>query len=206
VPDLAVLLWDVGGVVLSNGWDHVGRRAAADRFGLDAAELERRHERLAVPLETGAIDWAEYLRVAVFDEPRAFTPDDFRRFVWERSACFAPAFDCARALREAGRYLMVALNNESTELNEYRIDRFHLAEVFEVFLSSCYTGRLKPEAAAFRHALDVLHRAPAECLFLDDRPENVAAAAALGIRTLRVRDPAHLREDLLAAGVTAGAR
>jgi putative hydrolase of the HAD superfamily len=202
VPRISALLWDVGGVILSNGWDHEARRAAAQRFGLDAVDFERRHDRSVRDLETGRIDWATYLSATVFEVPRSFSPEEFRAFVWERSTLYAPAFACARDLRQRGRYVMAALNNESRELNDYRIDRFRLTDIFEVFLSSCYTGRLKPEPEAFRHALDVLHCPAGECLFLDDRPENVDAAAALGLRTLRVGAADRLREDLLALGVS----
>jgi len=204
VPEIAALLWDVGGVVLSNGWDHEGRRAAAAHFGLDAADLERRHTSLARRLETGGMDWAEYLASTVFYAPRPFSAEEFRRFVWERSTPFPAALECARSLRRSGRYVQVALNNESRELNEYRIARYRLNELFHAFLSSCYTGRWKPEPEAFRNALDVLQRSPEECLFLDDRPENIAAGAAAGLRTLLVRSPEQIREDLLVAGVSPG--
>ncbi|MFY9717522.1 MAG: HAD family phosphatase [Thermoplasmata archaeon] len=202
MAEVAALLWDVGGVILSNGWDHEGRRAAAAHFELDAAELERRHAGLARPLETGGIDWAQYLSETVFFAPRPFSVEEFRRFVWERSTLNAPAFDTARSLRRSERYVQVALNNESRELNEYRIARFRLGELFHAFLSSCYTGRLKPEPEAFLFALDLLQRTPEECLFLDDRPENIAGAAAVGLRTLLVGSGDQLREDLLAAGVS----
>ncbi|MGB6501446.1 MAG: HAD family phosphatase [Thermoplasmata archaeon] len=199
---IGVLLWDVGGVLLSNGWDREARRQAAARFGLDANELERRHEALAVPLETGRLDWEGYLDRAVFYEPRDFTPGEFRQLVWDRSTPFPGAIDCARALHDQGTIRMAMLNNESRELNEFRLEKFGLRPLFDVFLSSCYTGRLKPDPEAFRLALDVTQQPAEACLFLDDRPENIEAAARLGLRTLRVRDPNRLREDLLAAGIS----
>ncbi len=204
MPEVSLLLWDVGGVVLSNGWDLEARRAAAARFGLDPEELERRHLSVDAAFETGRLDWRGYLAATVFYEPRPFSPPEFRRFMRERSHEHAAAIATARSLRADGRYLMATLNNESRELNEYRIRTFRLRELFHVFLSSCYTGHRKPEPETFRHALDVLQRAPEETLFLDDRPENVAAAARLGLRTIQVRDPGGLRDQLARAGVVAG--
>jgi putative hydrolase of the HAD superfamily len=113
----------------------------------------------------------------------------------------APAIETARALRAGGRYRLATLNNESRELNEYRIRHFGLAEIFDDFFSSCFTGRRKPDLEAYRAALDITHRTPAETLFLDDRPENVAAAETLGIHALRVLDPGRLGEELERAGV-----
>lgn len=201
VADVSLLLWDIGGVLLSNGWDRAGRAAAAARFGLDANDLERSHERLAAALETGRLDWAGYLAATVFDRPRPFSPADFRRFVWDRSVPHPEALAVARGLRARGDFTLAALNNESRELNDYRIERFHLGEIFHAFFSSCETGRRKPEPDAFRYPLALTHRRPEETLFLDDREENVAAAAQLGLRTVLVRDPERVREDLLAAGI-----
>jgi putative hydrolase of the HAD superfamily len=204
MAEVSLLLWDVGGVVLSNGWDHRARAAAADRFGLDAGELERRHLTVDAAFETGRLDWAGYLSATVFYETRPFSPEMFRQFMLAQSTENRAALATARALRSSGRYTMAALNNESRELNDYRIRTFGLADVFHVFFSSCYTGLRKPDPAAFRYALDLAQRPAEEALFLDDRPENVEAAARLGLRTLKVQDPGRLREELAGVGVASG--
>ena len=201
---VSLLLWDVGGVLLSNGWDHAGRQAAADRFALDAADLERRHESVAADFETGRIDLEDYLSRTVFFVPRPFSRETFVGFMRDCSVALASSLATARALREAGEYVMAALNNESRELNHHRIVAFRLKEIFHVFLSSCYTGRRKPDPEAYLYALHVTQRDPEESLVLDDRLENIEAAARLGLRTLWVRDPARLSEDLALAGIATG--
>jgi putative hydrolase of the HAD superfamily len=202
VDRISLLLWDVGGVLLSNGWDHASRAAAVAQFHLDGAEFERRHAAHEVAFETGALDLTGYLDATVFYEPRSFSREEFREFLLHRSTAHVEALTTARALKRSGRYRLATLNNESRELNEYRIRTFGLGEVFDDFFSSCYTGRRKPDPVAYRTALDVTQRAPGETMFLDDRPENVAAADRLGLRTLRVLDPARLGDDLARAGVT----
>ena len=198
---ISLLLWDVGGVLLSNGWDHVSRRAATAHFQLDPAEFERRHARVEDDFETGRLDARGYLDTTVFYAPRPFSPEEFLEFMRQQSEPRPQAIAIARAVHDRGGYRQATLNNESRELNEYRIQRFGLATIFDDFFSSCYTGRRKPDPAAYRTALDVTHRSPEETLFLDDRPENVAAAERLGIRTLRVLDPGQLREGLARSGV-----
>jgi putative hydrolase of the HAD superfamily len=200
---VSLLLWDVGGVVLSDAWDHTERAAAAAHFQLDAAELERRHEGVAAEFESGRLTLDQYLSATVFDTARSFTPEAFYRFMRECSRPNEAALACARTLRQGGQYLMVALNNESRELNEFRIATFHLRDAFQVFLSSCYTGRRKPDPDAYSHALQITQHAPDEALFLDDRRPNVEAALRLGLRALWVRDPGHLREDLASEGIAA---
>jgi putative hydrolase of the HAD superfamily len=201
---VSLLLWDVGGVLLSNAWDRADRRAAAEEFHLDPDELEARHEQVADAFETGRMDLDQYLAATVFDTPRSFSPDRYRAFMWSRSHPHPAAIECARSLRASGRFVMAALNNESAALNAYRISTFELRGLFHLFLSSCYTGRRKPDPAAFTYALAITQHQPDEALFLDDRPENVEAAARLGLRTVRVRDPDHLQEELASAGVAAG--
>jgi putative hydrolase of the HAD superfamily len=199
---VSLLLWDVGGVILSNAWDHSERQAAAVHFGIDAEDLERRHERVVADFETGRIDENEYLSRTIFYTPRSFSREAFQRFMREQSVALASSLATARALRDQGEYVMVALNNESRALNQYRIATFGLEEIFHAFLSSCYTGRRKPDPDAYRYALEITQHDPEESLVLDDRLENVEAAARLGIRTLWVRDPGRLREELARSGVT----
>lgn len=201
MASISLLLWDIGGVLLTNGWDRTARAAAAERFNLDPAELERRHTLVEEEFETGRIDMTGYLDATVFDRPRPFSPEAYRRFMQEQSRPNESALAVARSLRADGRYVMAALNNESRELNDYRIHKFGLEAVFHVFFSSCLTGVRKPDPAAYRRALELTQRTPEETLFLDDRPENIDAGARLGLRTVRVRDPGRLREELSVAGV-----
>jgi putative hydrolase of the HAD superfamily len=199
----SLLLWDVGGVLLSNGWDRPAREDAAKRFGLDPQEFEQRHERVVDRFEKGTLDASGYLAETVFYAPRAFSPEEFLRVMRDQSRANETALATARALRDRGDYVMAALNNESRELNEHRIRAFRLDEIFHAFFSSCYTGFRKPEPEAYRFALTITHREPGDTLFLDDRPENVAAAARIGIRTLLVQDPKRIGEELAVAGVAA---
>lgn len=202
MAEVSLLLWDIGGVLLSNAWDRSDREAAAKRFGLNFDEFERRHESVVDEFEKGLMDEDQYLSATVFHVPRSFSRADFQQFMRDRSVPFDSSLAAAAALRAGGGYLMVALNNESAALNEYRIGAFHLRDLFHVFLSSCYTGRRKPDPEAYRYALQLAQRRPEESLLLDDRLDNVKAAAQLGLGTLWVRDPGRLPEDLAAAGIT----
>ena len=70
-----VILFDVGGVLLTNGWDHGERAAAAAKFGLDALELEARNAKVYSAWERDEIDHYKYLDAAVFYEARSFSRD-----------------------------------------------------------------------------------------------------------------------------------
>jgi putative hydrolase of the HAD superfamily len=201
-----LLLWDVGGVLLTNAWDREERATAATHFQLPLEELERRHAEVVEEFETGQLTLQEYLSHVVFHEPRPFSEEDFAAYMRSLSKPHPAALAAALSLRKQGRYLMATLNNESRELHEYRARTFHLGELFEVFFVSYLTGLRKPDPGAYRLALELTARSPEQCLFLDDRPENVRVAEELGIPAIQVSDPERLPEALSSLGVPPGVR
>jgi putative hydrolase of the HAD superfamily len=199
------MFWDIGGVILSNGWDHQERSAALQHFGLDVQEFDRRHELVVDAFERGQMTLETYLRQTVFYAPRAFTPEEFKAVFFAQSTEMPGTRPILDELSAAGRYLLATLNNESAELNAYRIQHFGLTRNFSAFFSSCYLGLRKPGAAIYQRALDITQRAPGECLFIDDRSENLEAPERLGMRTIHFQNPAQLAKDLLQQGVRAAA-
>jgi putative hydrolase of the HAD superfamily len=195
------LFFDIGGVLLSNGWDHHARERAVRHFELDATEFESRHELVAADFETGRLSLEAYLHRTVFHQDRPFSREAFRDFMFAQSQAHEDALELARTLARAGRYLIASLNNESLELNEYRIRRFELDAIFTVFISSCYLGVRKPDEAIYRKALQITQRPPENCVFIDDRALNLECAALLGLSVIRFRDVASLRRELAALGV-----
>ena len=164
------ILFDVGGVLLTNGWDHRERAEVLDRFHLDQAAFEARHPEPYRAWERGAISVQAYLDATIFTEPRGFSHDDFFAAMCGQSHLLPDgALGILKELAASDKCLLGALNNEARETNAYRFREFGLRKVFRVALSSCYVGLRKPEPAMYRRALDILG-APAErVLFIDDR-------------------------------------
>ncbi len=197
----SALFWDVGGVLLTNGWDRQARRHAAQEYDLDWEELQDRHELVINDFETGRISLDQYLACTVFHRDRGFARDEFTQFMFAQSEAHPETLAIVEQLAGNGTYLLATLNNESLELNRYRIERFGLRNHFDLFLSSCFLGVAKPEEAIYRMALHVTQREPEACVFIDDRALNVERAAALGIRTIHYQDPKQLRRELESLGV-----
>ncbi|HVB33898.1 MAG TPA: HAD-IA family hydrolase [Patescibacteria group bacterium] len=195
------LFFDVGGVVLSNGWDRKTRDRAIQQFGLDTEEFYSRHEMVIHSWEMGQITLDDYLRRTVFYRSRAFTRDEFESFLFGQSQEKAEAMAVVKSYAATRRWLMATVNNESLELNEFRIKKFKLREAFSIFLSSCYLGVRKPDEKIYRLALGITQRAPAESVFIDDRDINLEAAARLGTHVVHYRNPEQLVEDLGRLGV-----
>jgi len=197
-----VILFDVGGVLLTNGWDHAERAAAVERFGLDAADFEARHLAVYDAWERSAITGKTYLNETVFYEPREFSRGDFFSFMLAQSKLLpGGALEILNELSVSNRYLLGALNNEARETNDFRFGKFELRRYFKVALSSCYVGLRKPEPAMYRRALDILGCAPERMLFIDDRQENVDGAAQARIKAIRFTGAEGLRVELEKLGV-----
>ena len=207
MAEISTIIWDVGGVLLTNGWDHVERAAVLKQFALDSAPFEERHELVNDPWEKGFMTGEQYLQQTVFYQPRPFTPAAFLQAMRDRSVLLpGGAIRILQDLAASEEMELVMLNNEARELNDYRIDHFELGRYFDVFLSSCYLGLRKPDPKFFELALDVLQRDPEEVAFIDDRPGNCEAAQSVGIHTIQYHDEAQCVHALEQLGVDAGVR
>jgi len=201
-----VLFWDNGGVILTNGWDRGSRRKAVETFNLDWADFEDRHELMLNAFECGQASLDEYMRRTVFYRERAFTPEDFKKFMFDQSQAFPESLEFLAKLTATGRYFSAALNNESLEINDYRIRTFHLRDYFKVFFSSCYLGVRKPDRGIYSLALKISQSEPDECAMIDDRGLNLECAKEMGMHTIQFQNVEQLREDLARLGVTTDGR
>jgi putative hydrolase of the HAD superfamily len=184
---ITALFWDVGGVLLSNAWDHEQRRQTLKHFDLDEVEFESRHEMLVSSFECGKITLHDYLDRTVFYRPRSFTVEAFTQQMFSLSQPNPAALQLAKELTRSCKYLMSTINNESKELNLFRIQTFGLREIFSLFVSSCFVGLRKPEEGIYRLALEITQRPPEECCFIDDRPLNLDSASRLGMQVIQMK-------------------
>ena len=207
MSEIKAILWDVGGVLLTNGWDHCERDELFRQFQLDRQAFEERHAEANDPWEKGLISADEYLNKTVFYEPRNFTQQDFLDAMKGQSQLLAhSAIRILAQLAASDILQMAALNNEARELNDYRIERFRLRDYIPCFLSSCYVGLRKPDPKIFRLALDVLQRRPEEVIFIDDRESNASAASAVGMCGIHYQGPEALSSELTRLGVQPATR
>lgn len=202
---ISALFWDNGGVILTNGWDRGSRQLAVETFHLDFADFEDRHELMLNAFECGKATLNEYLQRTVFYRDRPFTMEDFKRFMFEQSQAMPDALALLGKLARTRRYMMASLNNESLEINEYRIRTFRLRDYFEAFFSSCYLGVRKPDRGIYSLALKITQRTPAECVLIDDRGLNLECAREMGMHTIQFINVVQLRAELETLGVTVDA-
>jgi putative hydrolase of the HAD superfamily len=201
LADITTLFWDIGGVILTNGWGRGSRKEAANTFRLDWEEFQERHDLSFPAFDCGQITLNEYLDRTLFYRQRSFTREEFTAFMFAQSKEYAETRAILDKVSSSGKYFVGAINNEPLELNQYRIEAFDLRRNFLVFFSSCYVHSRKPEEKIFRFALEVTQRPPEKCLFIDDRPLNLESPQRLGMNTIHHQNAGQLRAELGKYGV-----
>jgi putative hydrolase of the HAD superfamily len=199
---ITTLFLDIGGVLLTNGWDHHARRRAARYFKLDWAEMEQRHGLNFETHEEDKLAFGEYLDRVVFYEKRPFTRADFRRFMFAQSKPVAGMIELVRNLKAKYGLKIVVLSNESRELNAYRIRQFKLDRFVDAFISSCYVRLRKPDADIFKLALDIVQTPVRQIVYIENTAMFVQIAEGMGIRGLLHADYRSTCAKLAALGLS----
>jgi putative hydrolase of the HAD superfamily len=176
---------DIGGVLLTNGWDRGSRRKAIDFFKLDPEETEERHHLTFDTYEVGKITLDEYLERVVFYKKQSFSYKEFRQFMYEQSQPLPGMLELLRQVKKKHKVKIAVVSNEGRELAEYRIKQYKLNEFADFFIVSSFVHFRKPDADIFKIALDTAQVNPGQVLYIEDRPMFVQVAQKLGIQGLR---------------------
>jgi putative hydrolase of the HAD superfamily len=198
---VTTLFVDVGGVLLTNGWDHLARKRAAKHFKLDWAEMDERHRLVFETHEEGKLSFEEYLGWVVFHEKRPFTRNQFRDFMFAQSKPFPRMLELVAQLKAHHGLKIAVISNESREVNAHRIRTFKLDQLVDTFISSCFVQMRKPDIEIFRLALDLAQTAPEHAVFIDNTPMFVQIADGLGMRGIHHVDFESTRTKLASLGL-----
>ncbi|MCK9619208.1 MAG: HAD hydrolase-like protein [Methylobacter sp.] len=198
---ITCLFVDIGGVLLSNGWDHHLRKQAATDFKLDWDELESRHHLNVDVYETDKLTLKDYLARVVFYEERPFTPTQFRDFMFAHSQPYPEMIELVTQLKIRYGLKIFVVSNEAREINDYRIEKFKLDEFVDCFISSCYVHLRKPDKDIFRLALDIAQVPAKQTAYIENTPLLVQVAETFGIRGILHTDYKSTCEKLAALGL-----
>lgn len=201
MSNINALFLDIGGVLLTNGWDRNARKQAIELFGLEALETEERHHLTFDTYEEGKLTLDEYLTRVVFYKERTFTRQQFKEFMLAQSAPYPEMIDLIVRLKEKYKLKIAIVNNEGRELNEHRIHHFNLNRFVDFYISSCFVHFRKPDADIYKIALDIAQVKPAEVIYLEDRSMFVDVAKGLGINAICHQTYQSTVEQLAAHGL-----
>jgi putative hydrolase of the HAD superfamily len=181
---ITTLFLDVGGVLLTNGWDHQARKRAAAHFKLQWDEEEVLHHLMFDTYEEGKLTLEEYLNHAVFYTERPFTRDQYRDFMFAQSQPYPEMIELFTQLKVCHKLKIAVVSNEAREVNAYRIGKFKLNGFVDFFISSCFVGLRKPDTDIFRLALDIAQTPVEQIVYIENTPMFVQIAEGLGIRSI----------------------
>jgi putative hydrolase of the HAD superfamily len=202
VPAMTCVFLDVGGVLLTDGWDHLSRKRAAKHFKLDWREMEDRHRLTFETYEQGKITLREYLSRVVFTQKRPFTLDDFQQFMFAQSESYPGMIGLITRLKSLYGLKIVVVSNEGRELNLSRIRKFKLAEFVDSFISSSFVHIRKPDMDIFRLALDTAQVPARQVVYIENTPMYVRLAESFGIKSILHQDYQSTRAQLSLLGLS----
>lgn len=180
--NIASLFLDIGGVLLTNGWDHTMRQRAAREFNLDYEEMNERHHLTFDTYEEGKLTLNQYLKRVVFYHPRSFSEDEFKDYMFARSEPKPDMIDLVKGLKKKYGLKIAAISNEGRELTIHRVDTFDLSGFIDFFISSCFVHMRKPDEDMYRLALDCAQVPAGQVIYIDDRRMFIEVSGTMGIK------------------------
>jgi putative hydrolase of the HAD superfamily len=201
LASITTVFWDIGGVILTNGWDREARHQAAKAFPIDWDDFQDRHDLTFPAFDQGQITLNQYLDRTLFYRSHPFTREEFTAFMFAQSKEYPETRAILTKVARTNKYLVAAINNEPLELNNYRIEAFNLRQDFQAFFSSCYLHARKPEETIFRIALEVTQRPSEQCVFIDDRALNLENPRRLGMHTVHHQNAPQTLAELQSLGI-----
>lgn len=198
---IKALFLDIGGVLLTNGWDRHARERAAANFKLEPAAMEELHHLTFDAYEEGKLTLEAYLDRVVFYRARPFSRAQFRRFMFAQSKPYPGMISLVRGLKAKYGLKLAVVSNEGRELNSYRVRKFGLASFVDLFISSCFVHLRKPDTDIFRLALDIAQVPARQAVYIENTPMFARVAEGLGIRSVLHSDLGATRARLAALGL-----
>lgn len=195
-PKITTLFLDIGGVLLTNGWDQNIRKHTAETFKIDFNEMDERHHLTFDTYEEGKLSLDVYLNRVVFYQERSFSRQEFKQFMFAQSAAHEDMIELMRSLKNQYHLQIAAVSNEGRELTVFRVQQFKLKTFIDFFVSSCFVHYRKPDEDIFRIALDIAQVNPDQVVYIDDRAMFVEIARNLGINGIIHREFEATREIL----------
>lgn len=194
---LKVIFCDIGGVLLTDGWGHVARQAAAKKFSLDYQAMDILHDFIFNVYEMGKITLDDYLNTVVFNHPRDFTREDFKSFMFSQTEELPDMLQWLKEWKKHDEGIrIISINNEAKDLNNYRIKKFGLHDCFDAFVSSCDVGMRKPDPGIYKLAMGIAQARPEQCIYIDDRKMLAEAAQKHGIRSFQHKSFSETKENI----------
>lgn len=196
------VLFDYGGVICQPQ-PQADRARLARASGGPVGNFEAAYWQYRLDYDRAALDATAYWQRVAADLGRSYTAAEIAELSRLDTASWLTlepgSVDLIADLASAGQRLAL-LSNAPADVAE-AVARLPLGRHFEHLVFSCALKSAKPDPECFQATLALLDAEPGKVFFLDDRADNVAGAAALGIRSFQFTDAAAARADLARHGI-----
>ena len=197
------LFLDIGGIMLTNGWDRTSRKRAEEYFDLQSEheDIAVRHEAFFDVYELGKLSLDDYLSRVFFFKNRPFTQEDVKTFIYQQSQPMPDMLNLLRHLKARYNLRTLAVSNEGREIAVYRIHKYNLGDFIDTFLVSSFVHLRKPDPEIYTIALDMAQVPVNEVVYLEDRILSIEAAERLGIASIHHTQFETTRDTLARMGL-----
>jgi epoxide hydrolase-like predicted phosphatase len=184
---IKALMTDFGGVLVRTHTDR-SRRELERKFGWPPNTIEDRvfnselSRQASHGLITEDVFWEQTARAFNLAQ-HDMTGLEFRREFFADDFIDQELVSFMQNVRPAIKVGLIS--NAWSGLRRVLTDMFHIADLFDDMVISAEVNLMKPDERIYRLALDRFGIRPDEAIFLDDMPENIEAAKAIGIRGIR---------------------
>jgi len=196
-----IVVFDLGKVLVDFDYSiAVSRIAGRSNLSPDGVEQFFFRSPLLVDYESGRLTRREFFEQARQATGFRGTLDEFGEFFADIFTEIPPMIELHAGLRRRGFKTFIFSNTNDLAVEHIRRN-FPFFQNFDGYIYSYEVGAMKPEAKIYESLERLAGRHGAEIVYLDDRPENVAAGAARGWRTILHETPEKSHQALAALGV-----
>jgi len=195
---MKILLFDLGGVCLSNHWSKEQREKFSKEFNLNFEEMENYHIKNVKEINTGKLDEKSYFKNLFTEQKKEPKIEEAINFT--RKNNYEDVLQFIKELKS--KYKIFALTNEIKEAADFRIEKFKLKEYFDEIFVSSYIGMEKfNESKIYKYVIKKLNAEAENIIFVDDKESNLIHAKELGIKTIHFKNLTQLKEDIKNIGI-----
>lgn len=198
---IKAVLFDVGGVIKTN---YPLSKDTAEICGVSDEKVkeikEERRLKVGIPAEKGLISdedfWvgvSEILGKKLPQTPEECVKIAKKRYI-ENFVFHQEVVDLAKELKEKG--IKIAILSNVFEYSAEVIRQKGGYDNFDPVILSYEVGMAKPEKDIYLYALRKLNLKPEECIFIDDKEENLVPARELGMKTVLAENQEQIVKDV----------
>jgi len=194
---ITTILFDVGGVLLM---DFVENKIIdlAKKYNISPDLLIKAKEKFRPPADTGQISDPEFwIKALEYCNVKA-TAEDWKLDEYMEEV--DGGIEIAKTLKKNG-YRIAILSNDSHEMSRQRRNKYGFDDLFHNIYISCNYGVAKPDLKIYKIALSELNAQPEQCVFIDDRLENIESSQQLGIHSILFINANQVKNDLKDLGL-----